>query len=627
MRNSRKTICSTDNDSAGKVARGTLLRWVSWFLFANAFILMLISFSYLKSMTFPETTLAKVFLGIAYPGHFFSLAFYIFPLMAIATAIYPVRRFLFCFSIFLATVLLLTIIVDSMVFAQYRFHLNGMIWNMLTSGAAQDILPLTKMLWVISALAITVIALTEWLLARFIWNRINKEHTFYGLQTGILIAIVVISGQLLHAWADANHRTDITRQVRYLPAYKPLTMKRLLVKLGLASEQNRNGLRVNNESSALRYPLEPIRCPDKPVKTNVLLIVLDSWRSDSLSAEITPNIWRFSKDNWRFSNHFSSGNATRFGIFGLFYGLYGTYWHSILAEEKSPVLMREFEKRQYKMKILGSAPLINPEFDRTVFSNIRNTIELRQTNDGSVTNDRVIAKKMIDFIASNPKDTPFFGFLFFDSPHVAGHPEEMSPFQPELKEVNHMALNNSTDPVPYFNRYKNALYFNDKLVGEVLEQLKKSNQLENTVVLITGDHGEEFNDLKMNYWGHVGNFSRFQTQTPLVIHWPGKKAEVYTHTTSHLDIAPTLMKDLFACETDASKFSNGRLLLDQSPRPYILLSSWDTFSTNELDRITVVQKSGEIDILDKSYKPIPGAKVRPEISKSAMEGMGRFYAR
>ena len=356
-------------------------------------------------------------------------------------------------------------------------------------------------------------------------------------------------------------------------------------------------------------------------------MVIDSWRFDALTPDITPNIWHLSKESWRFDNHFSSGNATRFGIFGLFYGLYGTYWHSMLAEEKSPVLMREFERQQYRVEILASAPLINPEFDRTVFADIRNRIELRQTGGGSVANDRVITEKMVDFIASTPQGAPFFGFMFFDSPHVAGHPEETSPFQPELKDVNHLTLNNNTDPVPYVNRYKNAVFYNDLLIGKVLEQLKRSHLLENTIILITGDHGEEFNDLKMNYWGHVGNFARFQTQTPLVIHWPGKSPAIYKHTTSHLDIVPTLMKDMFACKTDPSKFSNGRNLLDKSPRPYVLISSWDTFSTNEPDRITVVQKSGEMDILDAFYRPLPGAKIRPEISKSAMEGMGRFYAR
>lgn len=631
MQNSRTSksiyIHGMNGVGSDRQNRGTMFRWASWFLFANAFVLMLLSLNYMKSMTVPESILARTFLGISYPGHFFSLAFYIFPLIAIAIALYPSRRFVFTVSVVLQTALILTILVDSMVFAQYRFHLNGMIWNLLTSGAAKDILPLTGMIWLVAALAIAVIALIEWLIARLSWRWATRKRRPYGLQVSILAGIVILAGHVMHAWADANHYTAITRQVRYLPAYKPLTMKRMMVRMGLAAEQKRENLRLGGENSALNYPLEAINCPDNRARTNLLLIVIDSWRFDALTPEITPNIWRLSRESLRFDNHFSSGNATRFGIFGLFYGLYGTYWHSMLAEEKSPVLMREFEKQKYRFEMLGSAPLFNPEFDRTVFADIRTKIELRQTDGGSVVNDRVITEKMVKFIASTPKDAPFFGFMFFDSPHVAGHPDEIAPFQPELKDVNHLTLNNNTDPVPYVNRYKNAVYYNDILIGQVLEQLKKSRLLDNTVVMITGDHGEEFNDLKLNYWGHVGNFARYQTQTPLVIHWPGKAPAIHTHTTSHLDIAPTLMKEMFACETDPSKFSNGRSLMDTSPRPYVLISSWDTFSTNEPDRITVVRKSGEIDILDAFYRPLPGAKTRPEISKSAMEGMGRFYAR
>lgn len=605
-----------------------MFRWTMWFLALNSCVLMLVSLNFLKAMTLPDSTFAKVFLALAYPGHFISLSFYLFPVIALIILMYPRRGVVFAVSMCLETSLILLVIVDSLVFAQYRFHLNGMIWNLLTSGAVKDILPITTKLWLVLATAITGILLIEWALAQACWRWVHKGQKRYGVVITALILSVIVSGHILHAWADANHFTPITKQVRYLPAYKPLTMKKLLVSLGLVKKQPDEEKLRSSGGSALAYPLETIHCSnDRPEKLNLLLIVVDSWRYDALTAEITPNIWRLSQNGWRFDSHYSSGNATRFGIFGLFYGLYGTYWHSMLAEEKSPVLMRELQKQKYRMSILASAPLVNPEFDRTVFADIRNKIELRQTGDGSVANDRVITDKMINFIASTPKNEPFFGFMFFDAPHVAGHPEGSAPFQPELKEVNHLTLNNSTDPVPYVNRYKNALFYNDMLIGRVIEQLKKSDLLDNTVVLITGDHGEEFNDLKMNYWGHVGNFARYQTQTPLVIHWPGKAPATLQHTTSHLDIAPTLMKEMLACDTDPAKFSNGRYLLDTSPRPYVLISSWDTFSTNEPDRISVVQKSGEIDILDQFYKPITGAKVRPDISKSAMEGMGRFYAR
>ena len=616
------------NKLSQKLQRVALIRWTAWILAFNSVILMLVSLNFLKSMTFPDATLAKIFLVLAYTGHFISLSFYLFPVIALCILAYPKRGFVFAVSMCVETVLILFVIIDSLVFAQYRFHLNGMIWNLLTSGAVKDILPITNLLWLILVTAIIIILLLEWALATACWHWIQKGQKRYGAAIAAVVICVIIAGHILHAWADANHYTPITKQVRYLPAYKPLTMKKRLVSLGLVENKHDEETLHGSGGTALAYPLEPIRCTtERPDKLNLLLIVIDSWRFDGLSLQITPNIWRLSQDGWRFDTHYSSGNATRFGIFGLFYGIYGTYWHSMLAEEKSPVLMREFQKQQYRLSILASAPLVNPEFDRTVFADVRNSIELRQTGTNTVENDRVITEKMVSFIESTTKDVPFFGFMFFDAPHVAGHPEGTAPFQPELKEVNHLTLNNDTDPVPYKNRYKNALYYDDMLIGRVLEQLKKKKLLEKTIILITGDHGEEFNDLKMNYWGHVGNFSHFQTQTPLVIHWPGKSPATYSHTTSHLDIAPTLMKDMLACQTDPSKYSNGRNLQDTSVRPYVLISSWETFSTNEPDRITVVQKSGELDILDRFYKPIAGAKVRPDISRSAMEGMGRFYAR
>jgi len=146
-------------------------------------------------------------------------------------------------------------------------------------------------------------------------------------------------------------------------------------------------------------------------------------------------------------------------------------------------------------------------------------------------------------------------------------------------------------------------------------------------VVITGDHAQEFNELKLNYWGHCGNFSRYQTQTPMIVRWPGKGAQTVTRLTSHLDLAPSLMQAMFDCTTDPARYSNGRYFWDTSPRPFVLVSSWDTFSINEPDRITVTEATGQIQVLDPRYRAIPGATVRPESSKAAMEGMGRFFAR
>ena len=49
----------------------------------------------------------------------------------------------------------------------------------------------------------------------------------------------------------------------------------------------------------------------------------------------------------------------------------------------------------------------------------------------------------------------------------------------------------------------------DDLIGKVINQLKNKGLLENTIIIITGDHGQEFNDNKKGYWEHGGNFSKY----------------------------------------------------------------------------------------------------------------------
>ena len=93
-------------------------------------------------------------------------------------------------------------------------------------------------------------------------------------------------------------------------------------------------------------------------------------------------------------------------------------------------------------------------------------------------------------------------------------------FKPSLDEVNFLALNDNYDAEPFINLYKNSLHYIDGKVGEVLDSL--TGKLDNTIVIFTSDHGEEFNDSKLSYWGHNSNYSKYQTAVPLIIHWTNK---------------------------------------------------------------------------------------------------------
>ena len=236
----------------------------------------------------------------------------------------------------------------------------------------------------------------------------------------------------------------------------------------------------------------------------------------------------------------------------------------------------------------------------------------------------VVTDDFLRFLASAHE--PFFGFVFYDSPHsFALPPGDPGPFRPSWESVDHLALGPGFDPKPFFNRYRNSLHAVDALAGELLRALEARGLLERTIVVATGDHGEEFDDLGLNYWGHNGNFARYQTQVPLLVHWPGREPGDYDHLTSHADLAPTLLAGAFGCRAQASAHSNGRDLFDESPRRYVVSSNDRAIAILEPERITLVERYGAATVLDPELRELdvePDGALLREVAAS----MGAFYA-
>src|SRR5699024_3017075 len=114
---------------------------------------------------------------------------------------------------------------------------------------------------------------------------------------------------------------------------------------------------------------------------------------------------------------------------------------------------------------------------------------------------------------------------------------------PSWTSVNYLTLDENTDVEPFFNLYRNSVHFVDALIGKALDKLRAQGMMDDTIIVITGDHGQAFNDTGLGYWGHNSNYSRYQTKVPLVIHWPGRQApRRIGYFTSHMDIAATLMQ-------------------------------------------------------------------------------------
>ena len=308
----------------------------------------------------------------------------------------------------------------------------------------------------------------------------------------------------------------------------------------------------------------------------------------------------------------------------MMYGIPGTYWHAMLAEQKGPVFVQELNRQGYESAIFSRAPATYPELHRTAFADVKN-LRLRSDGNTPASRDVDMTQDFLDFLDGRSWDSPFFGLLFYNASHGFDVPKDYPKlFEPSWDEVNYLALKPDLDPEPFYNLYLNSLHFVDDLVGRAIDRLESLGQLDNTIIVITGDHGQEFNENGLNYWGHNGNFSRYQVRVPMVVHWPGKTPATYEHRTSHFDIVPTLFDELFACTNDVADYSVGRSLFEPGHREILLLANYNDYALVLPDRIVAVYSYG-VEILDERYRPIPGASLDREVMQTALHLRGRFF--
>ena len=604
------------------------LQWSARFSLICLVIGYGIAFRYFQSASLPTDLLGLSYLSSAFLGHFGLLAILLWALVCAPLALLlpnqKIARILI--TLILGSSLLL-LAIDTAVFQQYRFHLNLFVWNLIINDTNNEIFQFSLLAKAITSLIAIVVLTILFYAATRLWQASHKRFAIKRYFFGI--AGIYLCSQLLHVWADAQYIQSITKYNQYLPVYYPTTAHKFMAKQGWlneAAQKANQALTVNQQNTSIQYPLKPLVQVPPTAPYNILMVVIDSWRGDEMNAKVSPNMYQFSENALRYEEHYSGSNSTRTGIFSLFYGLPGVYWDAMFANTQSPVLMDTLQAMDYDLGIFASAGLVSPEFDRTVFSQVKN---LRSSSIGNspAARDQNITDEWLQWLEQQQTGStnPFFGFLFYDAPHGYSIPADYdSPFQPETG-MNYLALSPTYDPTQVRNRYRNSVHFDDALIGKVLADIKSRQLLDNTIVIITADHGQEFNDNKHNYWGHGSNFSRAQTHVPMILHWPNKTSQVITRRSSHFSVVPTLMKEAFGVTSADTDYSTGGNLFSTNTADWSIAGSYQDFAIIEKDTITVSGFSGRYQVYDQQMNEMDQAVMNVESINQAMREMRRFY--
>lgn len=196
---------------------------------------------------------------------------------------------------------------------------------------------------------------------------------------------------------------------------------------------------------------------------------------------------------------------------------------------------------------------------------ITNNFRLRRV----VENDQHIERKSAEHLnpavlewTSNVEDRPFFLFVnYFDAhePYLAPHPYseafgpprqkgKYSPLHRWLYEpaVGHSNLDERAIQEEK-DAYDGTLIYLDNQLGRLFEELNTRGKLDNTLVIITADHGEEFGE--HNVFEHGNSLYRASVEVPLILHFPGvvPKGVRISETTTIRNLPATVI-DLLGLE-------------------------------------------------------------------------------
>lgn len=148
----------------------------------------------------------------------------------------------------------------------------------------------------------------------------------------------------------------------------------------------------------------------------------------------------------------------------------------------------------------------------------------------------VLTDCAVDFL-ERKQDEPFFLYLSYYTVHtpITGKPAYVDKYNQKLKD------NPQADY--YMNSPGKAAMIQslDESVGRVTEKLKEIGQLENTLIVFTGDNGSQGNEFVVNHRGNKGTAYEGGTRVPLIVVGPGVKTDSCDVPTIGMDLYPTIL--------------------------------------------------------------------------------------
>ena len=298
---------------------------------------------------------------------------------------------------------------------------------------------------------------------------------------------------------------------------------------------------------------------------NILLIVIDTLRADHLSAygyqrNTSPNLDRIAREGVLFESAISASSYTAPSHASLFTGRYPFEHRVRWINEREPhlddgylTLAETLQSRGYRTSAFsanihyvtreqgfGQGFTRFEDFFHSSVDLVLRTLYGREFKrlilEGFAGMDdpgRKLASDVNqDFLQwlGRTEDQPFFAFLNYYDVHDPYLPPQ--PYRSRFSDIKDPGgrLNGplyQVDPArraeilrTELDAYDGSIAYVDEYIGRLLAEIEVRGLADNTLVVITSDHGEAFGEHKM--WGHGMSLYREEIHVPLIVWSPGE---------------------------------------------------------------------------------------------------------
>lgn len=291
--------------------------------------------------------------------------------------------------------------------------------------------------------------------------------------------------------------------------------------------------------AALLLAIGAIACARAPKRPNVLLITIDTLRADHLGAygyarPTSPKIDAFAARSTVFENAHSSASWTLPSLSSIHTSLlsttHGCWKISSRLEPEFTTAAEILRDVGYDTAMVACHIFLSAQYGlQQGFTHVDDELVRPPSDAAEAISSPGVTERGVRFLerkAAAGEDAPWFLWLHYFDPHDTYLPHE--------------GFSETFGIVEEIDLYDGEIAFTDHYVGLVLQRLAELGLEDETIVVITSDHGEEFGEHGFKRHG----YSLYQeaVRIPLVVRVPGAASGRVPEVVGNVDVLPTLLE-------------------------------------------------------------------------------------